>query len=266
MYRYEGLLTHESHDDDGIIEIIECKGVRSLHFGSSSRQSSIRLDNPEQLELNYVRAMMSWLLFKETPENTLVIGLGGGSLTKYLLYHFADIQIKVIECRKSVVKIARSHFALPFDPRLKIIVDDGGDYVRKRAESAENTYNLLFLDAFDHDGMAESVRSEAFFDACKNLLRSDGMMVLNLWGTDKALFEQVSWWLGRIFKWRLLFLPVPDKGNIICLAFGERSPILEMKILHKRAADLEAHFQLGFPDFLKEFKRNNTQTLTKIIL
>lgn len=265
MYRYEGLLIHESHDDDGIIEVIEAQGVRSLHFGSSSRQSSIRLNDPEQLELAYIRAMMGWLFFKDKPESSLVIGLGGGSLVKYLLYHFADIQITVVEYRRSVVKVARSHFGLPFDPRLKIIIDDGGDYVCKRSESAANNYHLLFLDAFDHEGMAESVRSEAFFDACKNVLTSDGIMVLNLWGTDKALFEQVTWCLGRVFKWRLLFLPVPDRGNIICLAFNENVPMFQMKALQKRAIELEDIYRLDFPGFLKAFKRNNLHTLAKII-
>jgi spermidine synthase len=265
MYRHEGLLIHESHDDDGIIEVIEARGVRSLHFGSSSRQSSMRLQDPNGLELNYVRAMMSWLFFKEAPENALVIGLGGGSLTKYLLHHYADIQITVVEYRKSVVKIARSHFGLPLDPRLKIIVDDGGDFLRKRSESLANTYQLLFLDAFDHEGMAESVRCEAFFDACQSVLTSDGIMVLNLWGTDKALFEQVAWWLGRIFKWRVLFLPVPDRGNVIGLAFGNNVPQVKMHALRQRATALEAQYRLEFPDFLRELKRNNTHTLHKII-
>jgi spermidine synthase len=150
MYRYEGLLVHESHDDDGILEVIETQGVRSLHFGSSSRQSSIRLSDPDRLELDYVRAMMAWPLFKAKPGNALVIGLGGGSLTRYLLQHYPDIHIKVVEYRQSVVKIARSHFDLPLDPRLKIIVDDGGDYLCKRSASLADQFQLLFLDAFDH--------------------------------------------------------------------------------------------------------------------
>lgn len=265
MYRYEGLLIHESHDDEGIIEIIENQGVRSLHFGSSSRQSSMRLHNPHHLELGYVRAMMSWLLFKEAPGNALVIGLGGGSLTKYLLHHYEDIRITVVEYRKSVVKVARSHFELPFDHRLKIIVDDGGDFLRKRTDSLADTYQLLFLDAFDHDGMAESVRCEAFFDACKQVLAPDGIMVLNLWGTDKVLFEQVTRWIGRTFQWRLLFLPVPDRGNIIGLAFNEHVPLVSMKTLQQRAITLEERYELGFPLFLRELKRNNLNTLKNII-
>lgn len=266
MYRYEGQLVHESHDDDGIIEVIDTQGVRSLHFGSSSRQSSMRLNDPDSLELDYVRAMMAWLLFKETPGNALVIGLGGGSLTKYLLHHYTDIQINVIEYRQSVVKIARSHFNLPLDPRLKIIIDDGGDYLRKRTDTLADHYNLLFLDAFDHEGMAESVRNEAFFDACKSVLTADGIMVLNLWGSDKALFQQVTEWLGRTFKWRLLFLPVANKGNIIGFAFGENVPIVQMKALRTLAIALEEnHHSIDFQGFLKEFKRNNAHILNNVI-
>lgn len=265
MYKYEGLLIHESHDEDGILEIVEYKGVRSLHFGSDARQSSLRLNNQDKLELDYVRAMMTWLLFNDAPDNALVIGLGGGSLTKYLLHHFPAIQIKVVEYRKSVVKIARSHFGLPFDPRLKIIIDDGGDYLRKRADTLADQYQLVFLDAFDHEGMAASLRNEAFFDACKMVLNSHGILVMNLWGSDKALFEQIAWWLGRIFHWRTLFLPVPGKGNIIGFAFAEKVPKQTMKNLQQRAAALEARYQIEFPVFLKEFKRNNDHILKKVI-
>lgn len=265
MYKYEGLLIHECHDDDGILEVVENQGVRSLHFGSSARQSSMRLNARGNLELSYVRAMMSWLLFADAPEKALIIGLGGGSITKYLLHHFEQIQIKAVEYRKNVVKIARSHFDLPLDPRLKIIVDDGGDFLRKRSESLEGQYNLLILDAFDHDGMAESLCNPAFFDACKNVLRNDGILVLNLWRSDKALFDKISWWIGQSFNSRLLFLPVPDKGNIIGFAFAENVPSLPLKLLRQRAFDLETHYRIEFPAFLKEFKRHNAYTTSKII-
>ncbi len=144
MYKYDGLLIHESHDDEGIIEVIDRKGVRSLHFGSHPRQSSMLLADPYKLELDYVRAMASWLLFKPAlDDDALIIGLGGGSLTKHLLQHFPDCRLKAVEFRKSVVKIARSHFSLPLDHRLKIIVDDGGDYIRQRAEPYREHYCLL---------------------------------------------------------------------------------------------------------------------------
>ncbi|WP_031437018.1 spermine/spermidine synthase domain-containing protein [Methylobacter tundripaludum] len=267
MYRYEGRVIHESHDDDGILEVVESDGVRSLHFGSFPRQSSMLLAEPDKLYLNYVRAMTSWLLFKPTlDDEALIIGLGGGSLTKHLLHHFPDCRLKVVEYRDSVVKIARSHFGLPLDPRLKVIIDDGAKYVRQRTESQSEQYSLMFVDAFDHEGMAPSISNHAFFDACKMLLKKDGMLVINLWGgAGNPLFKQVALWLGRTFDWRILFLPVPDRGNIIGLAFNEEAPLHSMKDLRTRAIILEQIYQIEFISYLKEIAKHNASVLSNSI-
>jgi len=267
MYRYDGRVIYESHDDDGILEVVEQDGVRSLHFGSFPRQSSMLLAEPDKLYLNYVQAMTSWLLFKPTlDDEALIIGLGGGSLTKHLLHHFPDCRLKAIEYRESVVKIARSHFGLPLDPRLKVIIDDGAKYVRLRTESQSEQYSLMFIDAFDHEGMATSICNHAFFDACKALLKKDGMLVINLWGgVDKPLFREVALWLGRTFDWRILFLPVKGRGNIIGLAFNEEAPIHAMKDLRTRAIILEQLHQIEFISFLKEIVKHNSSVLSNSI-
>jgi spermidine synthase len=263
MYRYAGRVIHESHDDDGILEVVEQDGVRSLHFGSFPRQSSMLLAEPDKLYLNYVRAMTSWMLFKPTfDDEALIIGLGGGSLTKHLLQHFPECRLKIVEYRESVVKIARSHFGLPLDSRLKVIVDDGAKYVRQRTESQAEQYSLMFIDAFDHEGMAPSISNHAFFDACKALLKKDGMLVINLWGgIDKPLFRQVTEWLGKTFDWRILFLPVKDRGNIIGLAFNEEVPLHFMKDLKTRAIILEQLYQIEFVAYLKEITKHNSHVI-----
>ena len=267
MQKYDGHLIHESYDDEGIIEIVEQKGVRSLHFGSQAKQSSMSLAEPDKLHLDYVRAMTSWLLFKETlDDEALLVGLGGGSLTKHLLQHFENCHLKVIEYRKDVVKIARSFFGLPLDPKLKIIVDDGGEYIKQRYETYREHYSLVFIDAFDHEGVAPSVRSEAFFDACKALLKKDGILIMNLWGgTSNPEFQQISLWLGRVFNWQTLFLPVPDRSNIIALAFNDYTPIYSIKDLREKALTLEQQYQIEFPTFLRNLKKHNASTFNQVI-
>lgn len=267
MYRYKGRVIHESHDDDGILEVVECDGVRSLHFGSSPRQSSMLLTEPDKLHLDYVRAMTSWLLFKPTlADEALIIGLGGGSLTKHLLHHFPKCRLKAVEYRGSVVKIAHSHFGLPLDPRLKVIIDDGAHYVRKRTDSETEQYSLMFIDAFDHEGMASSICNHAFFDACKLLLKQDGMLVINLWGgIDQPLFRQVALWLGSTFDWRILFLPVKGRGNIIGLAFNKEAPLHTMKDLRTRAIILEQTHPIEFISYLKEIAKHNSSVINNSI-
>jgi len=164
MFRYEGRLIYQEFDDDGTLEIIDDAGLRSLHFGSEAKQSTMSLSEPDKLVLDYVRAMASWQLFKPVlQDDVLLIGLGGGSISKYLLQHFPDCRLKVIEYRRSVVKVARSHFSLPLDPRLKIQIGDGGLYVRKAKDTESKRYGLMIIDAFDHEGVAPSICSELFF-------------------------------------------------------------------------------------------------------
>jgi spermidine synthase len=267
MYKYEGRVVYESHDDDGILEVVESEGVRSLHFGSFPRQSSMLLAEPDKLYLNYVRAMTSWMLFKPTlDDEALIIGLGGGSLTKHLLHHFPECRLRAVEFRESVVKIARSHFGLPLDPRLKIIIDDGAKYVRQRTDSHSEQYSLMFVDAFDHEGMASSINNHAFFDACKAVLKKDGMLVINLWGgVNNSEFRQIALWLGRTFDWRILFLPVKGRGNIIGLAFNEEAPRQSMKDLRTRAIVLEQLYQIEFISYLKDLLRHNSSVLSNSI-
>jgi len=263
--KVKGRLIYQSHDDDGVIEVVEQNGVRSLHFGSSARQSSLRVDDPEKLELTYLRAMNSWMLFKDAPEQGLLLGLGGGSLARHLLYHFPDCRLVAVEYRKDVVRVARSHFGLPLDKRLKVIVDDGGEYVRRRVETLRGYFSLLFVDIFDHDGMSPSLSNIAFFDACRALLKDDGMLVVNLWRTDKELFATYRDWLNSAFQDRVLFLPVNDYDNVIGLAFNQGAPLYSLKDLRSRAEALEQVYRIEFSSFLKTLIKTNPRVINRVI-
>jgi spermidine synthase len=66
------------------IHFSEAAGLRHLHVGGSAIQSAMRLDAPDDLALAYTRAMMAGLLFQPEPRDVTLIGLGGGSLAKYI--------------------------------------------------------------------------------------------------------------------------------------------------------------------------------------
>ena len=72
------------------VEVSEQDGIRSMHLGSDTVQSSMRLDDPSALVLSYTRAMMAFLLFRPRPAHLLMLGLGGGSLPKFVYKHFPE--------------------------------------------------------------------------------------------------------------------------------------------------------------------------------
>jgi len=265
MYKYDGLLVHQEYDEQGLIEIVESGGVRALHFGTYPRQSSMLTDAPNELHSKYIRAMMAWLLFKEQPENVLMIGVGGGLLSKYLLFQFPECQIKAIEFRQAIIKIARRFFALPLNPRLKVKIGDGAHYIKQQSQKLAEQHDLIIIDAFDDEGMADTMQGISLFSACKELLTDQGLLVINLWGTNKDLFKQISWEMDTTFDGKLLFLPVRGRGNVIAIAFAGGVETFSMKALRARAKQLDEQYQIEFLDFIKDLKRNNSKALKRVI-
>ncbi|HQQ34262.1 MAG TPA: spermidine synthase, partial [Methylophilus sp.] len=106
---------HRSVSGEESVEVSEVDGIRSLYLGSSTIQSSMRVKTPYSLELPYSRAMMLFLLFAKRTGDVLMLGLGGGSVPKYIHHFLPDICIRVVEINPQVIAIARSHFYLPED-------------------------------------------------------------------------------------------------------------------------------------------------------
>jgi len=78
---------HRNVGEDVSVDVSEVDGVRSLHLGSNTIQSSMRVKAPYDLELRYTRGMMCYLLFSPEARNLLLIGLGGGSIPKFVRHY-----------------------------------------------------------------------------------------------------------------------------------------------------------------------------------
>ena len=58
-------------EDSETVYVSERYGVRSLHIGSDTVQSAMRLKAPNDLELAYTRSMMAFLLFVPAPATSV---------------------------------------------------------------------------------------------------------------------------------------------------------------------------------------------------
>jgi len=262
---YDGLVVHQSQSDDGVIEVVDLGNTRSMHFGTFPRQSSMSLHTPHTLELSYTEAMMACLLFNSAPKKVLVVGLGGGSIVKFLLYHFPDCQIDVVEYRQDVIDVATAYFNVPKqDPRVTLHHDDGVDFVQQRYYQAERQYDLLLIDAYDHIGMSASVAAQSFFDACTGVLNSQGVMSINLWGSDRPLFNQTMTRINRSFSGRTMILPVENKGNVIGLAMMQKIANADLKNIRKTVDQQEQHLNVNLAKSLHQLIRKNSSLINRL--
>lgn len=251
MRKYGGVIVHCRRDDIGLIEVVDTYGVRSLHFGTHPKQSAMSLAEPEKLELSYARAMLAGLLFKPEPRKVLLLGLGGGTLAKFLLNHFPECRIDAVEWRAAVAEIAYEYFGLPKDARLGVHVSDVNEFVCAEAERREEAYDYILVDVFDHQGLADAVNQQDFFSASRRLLHHEGILAINLWGTQTQSLRQSMSLLNLYFERRTMRLQVPGRGNVIGFGLGERVQCADMAGLKERAKTWELALGIEFPRFLR---------------
>ena len=235
------------------VEVREKDGVRTLHLGSETIQSAMRLDAPHTLELAYTRAMMGFLLFASAPRSILTIGLGGGSLSKFLYHRLPQATQKVIEISSEVITVARRFFFLPPDDgRLVVEIGEGTQYVARCQESID----VLLVDAYDGRSLAAAFKVDGFYVAARAALSRGGILAMNLWSSDWA-FDSNLQRIERAFQGRCVCLPAERPGNVIVFAFVECPRRLRWHELNEAAGALEAGFELPFRQFVAGLKTMN---------
>lgn len=199
------------------IDVSEQAGVRYLHFGSEWIQGAMRVARPWKLELDYTRVMMAPLLLVPEPawpRRVLIVGLGAGSLVKFLYRHRPQARLDVVEIDPQVVACARQHFKLPEDAgRIAIEIGDGARHVATGGEP----YDLVLVDGFDARARAGALETSAFYAACRARLAADGLLVANLLSENRGYRASLER-LRTAFDGRVLALPSRDAGNMICVA------------------------------------------------
>jgi spermidine synthase len=174
--------------------IYEDDGERCMCFTRMcriGRQSCVDRSNPKAFALNYTRMMLGGALFTaEAPKRILIVGLGGGTLPMALAEILPQAQIDVVEIDPAVTRAAKRFFDFRDGPRMKVIEQDGRVYV-KRAGRAGERYDLVMLDAFDHEYIPEHLLTREFLDEVRVLLGSSGVLVANTFSSSR-LYDHES--------------------------------------------------------------------------
>lgn len=196
------------------IEISEQSGVRYLHFGSEWIQGAMRISQPNALELAYTRDFMAALLLRPEAKRFLLIGLGAGSIAKFIYHRIPDSHLVVVEINPRVLHVAREFFSLPSDSdRLDIVIDDGASYVQE--SSAQ--FDIIFVDGFDRHARVGALDTRAFYQACRLRLSDEGLLAVNLFGRTRRFDASINR-IAQAFDDRIVVLPPSEGGNVI--AFG----------------------------------------------
>ena len=240
-------------EDAETVYISEKFGVRSLHIGSDTVQSAMRIAAPNDLELSYTRSMMAFLLFNDKPTSVLMIGLGGGSVAKFIYHRMPWTTIRAIELRERVLTVARRYFDVPQnDERFEVIIGDGVEFASRPKVCAD----LVVVDGYDGESHVQALATVAFYRDCHDRLNQGGMLVVNLWGGDREFNETLKR-IEQAFPVGTLCLPAEKPGNVIVFGFRSMPGNVEWALLEQRAAALEPGYELEFSRFVEGLRKMN---------
>jgi spermidine synthase len=221
--------------------------VRSLHFTLGELQSRMNTHSPWQLEVDYTRTMMGFLLFTPAPSRMAMVGLGGGSLAKFCYRQLPGCLISVVEINPHVIAL-RGDFQVPEDDgRFQVIEDDGAAFVASRAED----FDTLLVDGFDHEGQPAQLCSQGFYDNCFTALAPGGVLAVNLHCDDPDYAIRVGR-IQRSFGGNAVEIYALEKSN--CIVFASRGAPISPRRINLTASlsglDSEARLQLR-PEFTR---------------
>ncbi len=155
------------------------KPIRALATDPYFVQSAMFLDS-DDLVLEYSRFYHLIAHYKPDFKKTLIIGGAGYSFPKDYLRTYPQAEIDVVEIDPGMTQIARDHFRLTDDPRMRIFHDDGRMFIN---QAPSESYDAILMDAFGslfsvptHLTTVEAVRE------FHRLLKPDGVLIFNLGG------------------------------------------------------------------------------------
>jgi spermidine synthase len=180
--------------------VYQDEGMRCLCFTRGcaiGRQSCMVTAQPDRLVFDYTHMMMAALFMGPRPQRILIIGLGGGSLPRALAKSVPEASVDVVDIDPAVVRVARQYFNFVPGPRTQVFEEDGRVFVRRTARASQS-YDLILLDAYDHEYIPEHLLTREFLLEVKRLLTPGGVVAANTFSSSK-LYDSESVTYREVF-------------------------------------------------------------------
>jgi predicted O-methyltransferase YrrM len=137
------------------------------------------LADPYAGSIRYPDYMHLAVAIKPDARRVLVLGLGGGSITKRFWRDYPAVRVDTVEIDPVVFDVAKRYFALPSDSRLRNYTEDGRRFVQHTTE----TYDIVIIDAYTADALPFHLTTDEFFREIKKRLAPDGVVAYNVIGS-----------------------------------------------------------------------------------
>lgn len=230
------------------IFVYERGSIVTLRFGRRNTvpiQSQVNKRNLKVHTLEYTKMMFCGLLYQPEPERVLVLGLGGGVIPRQMRDYYPEAYIDVVEIDKAIPPIAEKYFSFKPDEKMKVHVDDGRMFVKKRLRDKEaDKYDIVILDAFNGDYIPFHMMTREFLEEVSGMLADDGVVVANVF-SNSQLFDAEYQTFSEVFKQCQVYLG-QESTNAMITAFGPEGCLLGKREAVEKARQIQKDIQPSF--------------------
>lgn len=184
---------------------------------NSTVHSVMSVKQPEQLILPHLHAMMLAQYFVPQASSALELGLGGGSIQRYLA-HFNPITLTSVDISPDVIACF-DHYFNPNQIHGNIIQADALDYLAQAKD-----IDLLFIDLFAEQHCPEFLFTADFYRCCQECLSANSLLVLNLLPAGEHQVDQVMQLLQQQFGRLPMCFSIPGYINRILMVADRDIP------------------------------------------
>jgi spermidine synthase len=207
--------------------------------------SDLDFARPLHLWAGFTQAMMLGLLWKPEPCRIYVLGFGGGRLPMVLHHHFPGVQVESTEVDPDVAEIASTYFGIRTDERLKVILQDGRQYLEQCG--ADKRFDIIMVDAFSGLGYSPfPLATEEFHQLCSRNLTDGGVLVVNLLLGDYLLHDKMRTLVDCFRDVKCVFVAKDETVGLFASHAEPRAP--ETIVAHAEAIQAERRFDSPFVD------------------
>jgi spermidine synthase len=175
---------YHAKNEFGPLWVHEEAHSRMLSFvpDNSIFQSMIKLDQPDVVQFEYIRFLLSSLLLNKAPEHILLLGLGGGTAAKAINTLLPQAKLDVVEINPLIPRVAEKFFLYTPNNNTQITVGDGYQF----ALNAKGLkYDLIIIDVFDKNYIPAPFLTKKFVENVERILNNDGVVAVNTFEQSK---------------------------------------------------------------------------------
>lgn len=161
---------------------LEWNGRPALALMQDRSVSSVAYTESAALASDYTQyaALAAVPLKGRSDPRALVVGAGAYLVPKYLIETFPELVVDVVDIEPELRLIGQQYFGVPDDERIRDVVADGRQFLRRTNER----YAFIFLDAFQTlYSIPSHLTTSEFFALVRNRLDTDGIIMMNVIGS-----------------------------------------------------------------------------------